>query len=311
MQVKKRYLDRFHGIPLEEAIPGKPVSNEFGECYSINSTSEFAQVRIERAHARKALLSSLRLLHGIGPEKEEKLKVSGYRTIEDLIGHPVWGKKAGRFLGLVEAGDPVPLQEEVWRWLPKSHPLNLHIMAFTDMGKLTLIDIETMGLFSRPIILFGAALVENGNIQMVQYLARSIEEEAAAIEAFCTQISDAPIISYNGRSFDVPYVNQRRWFYDMKGEIGNVHFDMLHFARRAFRDRVPDARLITIEKYLFGRNRTEDVPSAMVPEFYDSYLNTGNPGPLVPIVEHNMQDLITLANVFNALCKEELKHVCD
>jgi hypothetical protein len=36
----------------------------------------------------------------------------------------------------------------------------------------------------------------------------------------------------------------------------------------------------------------------MVPEFYEMYLNTKNCGPLVPVVEHNRQDVVSLALLF-------------
>jgi uncharacterized protein YprB with RNaseH-like and TPR domain len=36
----------------------------------------------------------------------------------------------------------------------------------------------------------------------------------------------------------------------------------------------------------------------MVPEFYETYLRSGNCGPLVPIVEHNRQDVISTARLF-------------
>jgi hypothetical protein len=39
----------------------------------------------------------------------------------------------------------------------------------------------------------------------------------------------------------------------------------------------------------------------MVPEFYETYLTSGNPGPLVPIVTHNRQDLVSLARLFALL----------
>jgi uncharacterized protein YprB with RNaseH-like and TPR domain len=36
----------------------------------------------------------------------------------------------------------------------------------------------------------------------------------------------------------------------------------------------------------------------MVPEFYEAFLTSGNPGPLVPIITHNRQDLVSLARLF-------------
>lgn len=309
MNVRQKYLSAYEGKMLSDAISGKVVSNSFGDCYCIRDSCTCSPSKLEAASSRKALLSSLRLLHGIGPDKEAKLKSEGYRSIEDLLEHPRWKRAAQKFIDLVDSQDPCQIQEELWHWLPRSHPLNLHVSAFADVDRLTAIDIETMGLFSRPIILFGAAIVRDGNIETVQYLARSIEEEAAAIEAFCSLVSDNPILSYNGRAFDVPYVNQRKWFYDIPGKMNNLHFDMLHFARRAFKGRFPDARLVTIEKHLFGHERIDDVPGAMVPEFYETYLSSGNPGPLVPIVEHNRQDIIALARLYHSLCEGEC-NVC-
>ncbi|KUG20682.1 hypothetical protein ASZ90_009572 [hydrocarbon metagenome] len=65
---------------------------------------------------------------------------------------------------------------------------------------------------------------------------------------------------------------------------------------------------MTLERGLFGIERSGDVPSQMVPEFYEAYLRSGNPGPLVPVVEHNRQDVITLARLFARLMEEW--HAC-
>jgi uncharacterized protein YprB with RNaseH-like and TPR domain len=42
----------------------------------------------------------------------------------------------------------------------------------------------------------------------------------------------------------------------------------------------------------------------MVPEFYETYLRTQNCGPLVPIVDHNRQDVVSLALLFFYLLGE-------
>lgn len=307
--VRKKYVQRCDGCRLEDVIPGTPISAGSGECYCIESEAGFSLRPIDRGVARKALLSSLRLLHGIGPEKEAKLRAEGYASIEDLLDHPAWKHKARKFIDLVDSSDTARIQQELWHWLPKSHPLNLYTTAFAGPEKLVVIDIETMGPFSRPIFLFGAAIVEGDKIRTRQFLARDVDEEPAAMQAFCDLLADRPIMSYNGRCFDVPYVNQRRWYYDMSGEIDNVHFDMLHFVRRKFRNECPDARLATVEKHLFGESRSDDVPGALVPEFYEHYLQTGNPGPLVPIIEHNRRDIVTLARLFAKLCEEECGNV--
>jgi uncharacterized protein YprB with RNaseH-like and TPR domain len=303
-RLKVRYLKKYEGVKLEEAIRGTPVSNEIGECYLIESSSDFSLSRIDRDRARKALLSNMRLLRGIGAGTEQKLRKAGYHSIEDLLGHQRWRGEAGRFMSIVDSCDACTIQDELRHWLPRSHPLNLHLTAYTDIERLVALDIETMGLFSRPIILFGAAFTNGDRIITRQYLARDVNEEAAAISEFCLLAESNPLVSYNGRAFDVPYINQRRWYYDLGGDIDNIHFDMLPFARRFLKAKTPDARLTTVEKYLFGQERTDDVPGALVPEFYEEYLHSGNPGPLVPIVEHNRNDLVSLVRLFSKFCED-------
>jgi len=111
-------------------------------------------------------------------------------------------------------------------------------------------------------------------------------------------------VTFNGRTFDIPYIRERLAYYGIRANLERPHFDVLHFSRRAWRDCVPDCKLTTLERCFFGIQREDDVPSAMVPEFYESYMRTGNPGPLVPIVEHNRRDLLTLASLFSKLHEE-------
>jgi uncharacterized protein YprB with RNaseH-like and TPR domain len=89
----------------------------------------------------------------------------------------------------------------------------------------------------------------------------------------------------------------------MDAPIDYPHFDLLHFARRALKSKINNCRLETVEKYL-DIDRGVNVPGALVPDFYQTYLTTGNVGPLVAIVEHNKQDLVTLATLFSRLYEE-------
>ncbi|MBA7713252.1 hypothetical protein ES703_122252 [subsurface metagenome] len=168
-----------------------------------------------------------------------------------------------------------------------------------------ILDIETMGFFGRPIILLGVAQVSANYISTHQYFLQNIKEEVAALRGFLSHVNKSNVfLTFNGRTFDIPYIEERLAYYRMKGELGNPHFDMLHFSRRAWKKELPNCRLTTLEKYLFGIERKDDVPSALVPEFYETYLRSKNIGPLIPIIEHNQQDLITLANIFSRLHKE-------
>lgn len=304
-RLKRLLLQTFRDVSLEEALPGAEHHTEKGSCYHIRKEETLPLRIIRREQAREKILSDLKLIYGIGEITERELKKKGYRTIADLALHPRFGAKAEAFLNLLDAGDTERLCDWISRWFSRSHPLILHSSGLHEKEDFLILDIETLGLFTRPIILFGAARISGNRIRVDQYLLRDIHEEPAALAALLSHVGKrSAFVTFNGRAFDVPYIRERLAYYRMGGDLERAHFDVLPFSRRAWRDRTPNCRLTTLETYLFGIEREDDVPSALVPEFYETYRRTGNVGPLVPIIRHNHGDLITLARIFSRLHEE-------
>ena len=78
----------------------------------------------------------------------------------------------------------------------------------------------------------------------------------------------------------------------------------MYFAKNLWADNLPDCKLQTIEKEIFGIERIEDVPGQYIPDYYDTYLLENNIGPVVPIIEHNAQDVISLASFLQKMYEE-------
>ncbi len=304
-RLKRRLLQTFRNVPLEEAIPGTELHTEKGLCYHVRTEETLPLRIIRREKARENILSDLKLIYGVGEITERELKEKGYRTIADLAAHPRFSARAETFLNILDTGDTGRLCDWIGRWFSRSHPLILHSSGLHEKEDFLLLDIETLGLFTRPIILLGAAQISGNRIRVDQYLLRDIHEEPAALAALLSHVGKrSAFVTFNGRAFDVPYIRERLAYYRMGGDLERAHFDVLHFSRRAWRDRAPSCRLTALETYLFGIEREDDVPSALVPEFYETYRRTGNVGPLVPIIRHNHGDLITLARIFSRLHEE-------
>lgn len=301
-ELKASLLKRYNGQRIEGVFPGEVVENSSGKCYLVRNE---ASAKFETPCpdlSRERILSDLKLIYGIGAVKEKQLKKEGYRTIPDLVGHHRFGRAASEFLEHFDRCGTCGIQELIFRWYPKSHPLSFFVSGFHSKDDFILLDIETLGLFTRPIILIGLATIRGGRIAFSQYLLRGIDEEPAALEAVLSHIgASSAFMTFNGRSFDIPYIQERLFYYGMRGDFERAHFDILPYSRRAWGEDSPNCRLVTLEKFLFSEERRDDVPSALVPEFYETYLRTGNPGPLVPIVEHNRKDLETLARLFSKL----------
>ena len=304
LKLKRVVMKKYKGKDLEDVIPGKVVSNEQGECYAVSAscTSNFKKATYE--DSRRIIISDLKVLSGIGPVRELALREQGYNTIEDLLNHPIWQDEARKFMKIVDKKDVDLTQRWLWQRLPKSHPFLHYLAGFCQDQDFAIIDIETLGLSERPIILLGIAKIDGDRICTSQFLLRDIPDEPGAIWALVSQLEPkSSLISYNGRSFDIPYIKQRLAYYGLDSALDNTHFDLLHFARRALRPKLSDCRLDTVEKYI-GIRRDSNIPGALVPQFYETYLKTKNVGPLVPIVEHNKQDLLTLGSLFSKLYEE-------
>lgn len=303
-RLKEALLAEFRGARLEDLYPCAEVVTELGPALRLEHLVPQPLLPPERERSERALGSALRLLYGVGPATERRLRERGYRTLEDLASHPRFGPGACRVLAALRGGDLRWLKAEVERWFSPSHPLSLALLALAGEG-LVLFDLESLGLFGRPLILLGLAWPQRDGLLVEQYLLRSMAEEPAALLAAARSLQEArALVTYNGRAFDLCYLEERLSYYGLRAQLDHPHFDLLHHARRRFAAELPDCRLETLERWVLGVERALDVPSALVPEFYLAYLRQRNVGPLVAIIEHNKQDLVSLALLLGRLCAE-------
>lgn len=302
---KKKLLHDYEGKKLENVLTGITKTNIFGSYYEMEYEESFSSRRIELKSAVQCIAQNLRLVYGIGPITEAKLRNEGYKNLYDLSKHPVYSDEARGVLSLLEVGNHKDVLSYLQGRLSRSHPNVLHMASCSMPQNYVFLDIETLGLSCRPLILIGIAKLEENMIKVKQYFVRSIPEEKPAIEAFMEELKpDSILFSYNGDCFDIPYIQERIQYYQMSSQITQPDYDILLFSRRKWKGSLPNCKLQTIEKSIIGLSRGEDVPGALVPEFYEEYLQTGNIGPILPIIQHNRQDIITLAKIYFYLISE-------
>jgi uncharacterized protein len=298
-QLKQQFIDEYEGIPVEDALQGTECDTDEGPCYCIRSTETMDIPDLSRDDVMEALCSDLTLVRGVGARTGALLRARGYHRIEHLLHHRKYAPAAGNCLDVLRSRDPHRILSLVRHWHPASHAQVLRTAGLYERGRFIFLDLETLGLFSRPVILFGLARFSHGRLECSQYLLRTMDEELAALRATRAFLGDdGVLVSFNGRAFDLPYLRERAAFYGDSTRIPNPHYDLLPPSRRRYRNVFPDCRLTTLERRLFGTSRDPDIPGSMVPEFYHAYLASGNPGPLVPVVDHNRQDIVSLARLF-------------
>jgi len=296
--LKTRSMGRYEGMEVEEVFEGRTLNTPVGECFEITTHCDIRVPRTDPETVKKQILQDLTLVRGIGPVTAGVLRRKGHRTIEDLISHRRFRDRARECFTRVMNGSPDEIVSFIECRHSSSHPLSLIATGLYGSDSYLFLDLETMGFFSRPVILFGFAAVEDQRVVVHQLLVRGMEEELPALEHTMQYLREKQVVvSYNGKSFDIPYIISRSAFYGGTTDGPLHHIDLLHASRRKSGHLLQDCKLGTIEKHMLGTVRSYDLPGSMVPEFYESYLHSGNPGPLVPIVEHNRNDVISLAKL--------------
>ncbi|MDH7593684.1 MAG: ribonuclease H-like domain-containing protein [Methanomicrobiales archaeon] len=307
LEMGDRLAGEYSGVPLDSVFSGRCEETPCGESYCIETYMEATPPAIDSGTLSESLLSRLTLIHGIGPAMERRLKGRGYRTIQDLLHHPLYRRAAAAILHKIEAREAGSLEELTRERLPRSHPLVLKTSLVLEPEKLVFLDIETLGLFTRPVILIGIGRMERNGIRVAQYLIRDPSEEPAALWSFRRRLEGAcdAFVTFNGRSFDIPYIMERLAYYGIQAGFMCPHYDLLQFSRRRWKGLLNDTRLRTLERKILGFERRDDIPSQLVPEFYEMYLRTGNCGPLIPIVMHNREDIRSLFRLYSCLAGED------
>lgn len=164
------------------------------------------------------------------------------------------------------------------------------------------LDLETTGLGCAPLFLVGTMVWESGGLLVRQYLARDYREEPAAIALALEELgSRRLLVTFNGKTFDYPFLRTRARAHRIRFGLDLDHFDLLHAARTVWRRLLPDCRLQTLESYICRRPRGEDIPGAEIPDAYHAFVRSGDASRLVEILRHNALDLLTLADLMTYL----------
>ncbi len=172
-------------------------------------------------------------------------------------------------------------------------------------------DLETTGLSGGAgtlAFLAGCGWFEGESFRVRQFFLGSPAGEQAMLAALTSIFDEASLlVTFNGRSFDVPLMETRWAFHrsDAASE-GLPHFDMLPPSRRLWgkRDDAGDGtaagcRLSELERSILGFHRVGDVPGFEIPARYFHFLRTGDGGAISGVLDHNRHDLVSLAGVMS------------
>lgn len=179
-------------------------------------------------------------------------------------------------------------------------------LAGFDARRALFLDTETTGLAGGTgtlPFLVGLGGFEGERFVVTQHLVPEPGREGPALERVAARIEACGfIVSFNGKSFDLPLLRTRYAMSLMTAPPDRPHLDLLHVARRIYKSRVEQCRLVTLERDVLGFAREDDVASADVPALYQRFLRDGRLELLDGVARHNRWDIAALAALVGELC---------
>lgn len=167
--------------------------------------------------------------------------------------------------------------------------------------RLAFLDTETTGLAGGSgtlAFLLGVGRFERDAFVVRQFLLPDPALEPALLDALELLLAPAAaLVSYNGRSFDVPLLRLRLDFHRRDGRpLARPHLDLLHPVRRLWGAQLPNCTLAEVERRVLQRPRApDDVPGERIPELYFEFLRSRDATPLEGVLHHNRADVTALA----------------
>lgn len=230
---------------------------------------------------------------GPGPRRAERLAAAlGGRVQESAAGPSV----------VVDWSCRLPLDTERLARLP--YPIDL-------ARPLVCLDTETTGLGTGTgtlPFLVGMGSWQEDEFRVRQFVLPDHPDEPALLAALARELPPQPwLVTYNGRAFDWPLIAARYRLQHQPPPVLAGHLDLLPVARQLWKHRLSDARLASVEAGVIGVRRLDDLPGALIPARYFHYLHTGQGRLLARIIEHNRQDIVSLARLLVELTQRLLR----
>lgn len=165
------------------------------------------------------------------------------------------------------------------------------------------VDIETTGLSRKNNMIYLIGLLyfdfNRDTWILEQYFANSIDKEGLLLEEFISNISKFDnIITYNGNSFDLPFIDNRLSNHNINYSIDKTKsFDLYQIIKQNKNFlNLENLKLKTIEESL-GFIREDKYSGYDCIGFYYDYIKSKDPILKKDILKHNYDDLVHMLDI--------------
>jgi len=169
-----------------------------------------------------------------------------------------------------------------------------------DLSRTLFLDTETTGLAGgtgTTAFLVGVGQFADEAFVVRQYFLRGPHEEAAMLKQLQILVGQSHgLVTFNGKSFDIPLLRTRAVLNRLPVDFARLlHLDVLHAARRLWKEQFGDCSLGGLESRVLQLRRSHDIPGALIPQIYFDFLRDGETAQLPEVFSHNRQDIVSMA----------------
>ncbi len=169
------------------------------------------------------------------------------------------------------------------------------------------LDIETTGLDRRRNHFILGGLLDVQTRQMHQVFAEDTAQEPEALADFMELAAQFDvIITYNGRHFDLPFLQERARRTGLGICAGGYDLDLYQVVNghSPLRRLLPNLKQKTVETYMgLWTDRSDEISGAESVELYYHFTATGDPQARDKILLHNSDDVMQLTRLVKVMEK--------
>jgi hypothetical protein len=335
-KISEKFLETLSNKKIEEIFKETEVmNNKLGEFVKI--TNPFGVIEEKHIINNQELIllegilkQNLNIMPGIGSKKLREYHKKQYFCLDDLVGLSPKYSKVSEILEAISGKNVNELKKN-------SRIKEEELLFCVDPEDILFLDIETTGQTAgiSVVFLIGIGYLkkdENKKFKFTTELlfAREIAEEAAILKYFTDILPKFKmLVTYNGKSFDIPFLRERIGALFEPEDISDVydffkentllnssitpdlqypsaiaaeifssyiHFDLYYALRRTYKVLLENYRLITAEEKILDFHRIDNLPSSEVPQVYTDWLSDKgkNMGALYKVLEHNFYDVFNM-----------------
>lgn len=173
------------------------------------------------------------------------------------------------------------------------------------MGTIAYLDIEATGfdLENDKIVLISLGYyINEEEFKVIQYFAETPDEEENILKELKKSMGNFKRwCSFNGTSFDEPFVIRKMYKYNLHFRLPGEHIDLFKIIRPFYkRMGMKGCSLKNVEQFA-GIHRQDEISGARSVELYNEYLVNHDEKLKEILMLHNYEDVVNLPKIFKVI----------